>query len=385
VRIAIVASHPVQYNSPLFRALAQRIHLTVFYGHRATTADQAHAGFGTEFEWDVDLLSGYAYEFLPNRSSRPELGHFGGVDTPDIGARLRTGNFDAIVLMGWFLKCYLQALASARKYRIPVLVRGDSHLNTPRSAWKRIAKELAYPNFLRFFDGALAVGMRNREYWRHYHFPENRIFNAPHCVDNDWFASRATESARACVREKLGIAKDAKVVLFAGKLVPFKRPLDVIAMTKMLMQQGFDLEVLVAGSGPLANEMIEAAHASGVRLHMMGFCNQSEMPGAYAASDVLVLPSDGRESWGLVANEALACGRPVVLSDAVGCAPDMAAHLGNRIVFQSGDVDSMANCVKQVLTDPVDQKLVSSVAGRFSLQAASDGIVNAVATVTHSQ
>ncbi len=378
MRLAIVASHPVQYYSPLFRALAERLDLTVFYAYRATANDQARAGFGVGFEWDVDLFSGYTHEFLRNVALRPGLDHFTGVDTPEIGSRLRTGHFDAVLLMGWFRKCFHQALWAAKRLHIPVLVRGDSHLDTPRAVWKRWAKELAYPIFLRSFDGALVVGERNRAYWRHYRYPESRMFDAPHCVDNNWFASRATDAARVCMRTKLGIAPDTKVVLFAGKLVAFKRPLDVIAAARLVKAHGFNIEVLVAGTGPLEQELIDAARKADVCLHMLGFCNQSEMPGAYAASDVLVLPSDGRESWGLVANEALACGKPIVVSDAVGCAPDMAARLGECVVFPMGDTGALATNLQRLIKYPFDRALLVSTAATFSLEGACSGIENAV-------
>lgn len=371
----------MQYYAPLFRALAECLDVTVFYGHRATTDDQARAGFGVGFDWDIDLLSGYKCEFLNNVSASPGLDHFTGVDTPEIGRRLRSGKFETVLLMGWFRMCFHQALWSAKLHGLPVLVRGDSHLDTPRTMSKRWAKELTYPVFLRFFDGALVVGKRNREYWRHYHYPESRMFDSPHCVDNKWFASHATESARFDLRTKLGIAPDVKLVLFAGKLAPFKRPVDVITAVMMTKAQGINSEVMVAGAGPLDQELKAAARVADVRLHILGFCNQSEMPGAYAASDVLVLPSE-RESWGLVVNEALACGKPVVVSDAVGCAPDVAAHFGDSSVFPTGDTLALATSLKRVFQNPTDPALISSTAAAFSVEAACAGIESAVAAVS---
>ncbi len=382
MRLAIVASHPVQYYSPLFRALAERLDLTVFYAHRATADDQARAGFGVGFDWDIDLLSGYRLEFLQNVAPKPGLDHFTGVDTPEIGRRLRAGKFEAVLIMGWFRKCFHQALWAAKQMHMPVLVRGDSHLDTPRTIWRRWAKELAYPIFLRSFDGALIVGMRNRDYWRHYRYPESRMFDSPHCVDNDWFANRATDAARATLRKKLVIGRDAKVVLFAGKLVGFKRPLDVIAAVKLLKAQGIDIEVLVVGAGPLEQEIMSAAQNANIRLHKLGFCNQTEMPSAYAASDVLVLPSDGRETWGLVANEALACGKPIVVSDAVGCAPDIAAHLGSDSVFPMGDTKALATKLEHVIRYRFDRALIASASTAFSIEAACAGIENAVTSLS---
>ncbi len=377
-RLLIVASHPVQYYAPLFRALAGRLDLTVFYAHRATANDQSKAGFGVGFEWDIDLFSGYKHEFLQNVAADPGLDHFTGVDTPEIGSRLRTGNFDAVLLTGWFRKCFLQALWAAKRQHIPVLVRGDSHLDTPRAVWKRWAKEVAYPVFLRMFDGALIVGERNRAYWRHYRYPESRMFDSPHCVDNDWFSSRSTDAARASLRSKLGIAPETIVILFAGKLVDFKRPLDVIAAARLMKMQGIDIAVLVAGAGPLDQALKTEAREAQVCLHALGFCNQSEMPGVYAAADVLVLPSTGRETWGLVVNEALACGKPVLVSDAVGCAPDIAAHVGQCAVFPMGDISALATGLQAMIRNPFDRALIASTAPAFSIDAACLGIEKAV-------
>jgi len=377
VHLAIVASHPVQYHAPLFRALAKRLDLTVFYGHRATMSDQALAGFGVGFNWDIDLLSGYKYEFLNNVSPRPGLGHFAGVDTPEIGYRLRAGNFDSVLLMGWFRKCFHQALWSAKLHRIPVLVRGDSHLDTPRSTWKRLAKELAYPVFLRSFNGALVVGKRNRDYWRHYHYPESRMFDSPNCVDNKWFASRATDSARAELRARLGIAPDTKLILFAGKLIPIKRPIDLVEAVSLVRAAGLPATILIAGSGTMEIDVRSRAEELGVPVHFGGFCNQTEMPSFYGAADILALPSES-ETWGLVVNEALACGRPVVVSDAVGCSPDIAERLGDCAVFPMGDIRALAKSIQRIIIEPYNQAVIASTAAAFSVETATSGVIAAL-------
>ena len=376
MRLAIVSTHPVQYYAPLFRELHQRLDLTVFYGHRASPLDQARAGFGVGFEWDTDLMSGYHSSFLDNKAKQPGTDHFSGIDTPDIQDRLKQANFDAVMLIGWHRKFLLQALWAAKCLRMPVVVRGDSHLATPRSTFKRVAKQAVYPVFLRQFDAALAVGLRNRDYWRHYRYPEARIFDSPHCVDNQWFAERATESARLELRNRLGIAPTAPVALFAGKLLEFKQPLHLIEAAALVRAKGLPLEVLVAGDGPLKNLIRQQAAALGVPLHLLGFCNQTQMPAAYAASDVLVLPSSGYETWGLVANEALACGKPVIVADSVGCAPDMESKLGPRATYRFGQIDSLAD--KIVVNLENQSVLILDVARQFSIASACDGIISSL-------
>jgi glycosyltransferase involved in cell wall biosynthesis len=271
----------------------------------------------------------------------------------------------------------LQAVAAAKWLGIPVLARGDSQLVTARSAVKRSAKSVIFPPFLRLFEAALFVGKRSRDYWMHYGYPQSRLFFSPHCVDTGWFAVRATNAARAALRARLEIPPEKKIALFAGKLVPFKRPLDLIAAAARLNQEGRDLGVLIAGAGPLETEVTTAAKAASVPLYILGFCNQTEMPAAYAAADMLVLPSDGRETWGLVANESLACSRPVVLSEMVGAAPDLAADGSCGRTFPVGNVSALANAIAEILDRPPLPSSLSAKSCAYSLCAAVDGIVRA--------
>ena len=382
MRLAIVASHPIQYYAPLFRQLARSVELTVFFAHRATPVDQAKAGFEVGFDWDVDLLGGYDHYFLRNIADPPGVDRFAGCDTPEIGARLKDGHFDVLLVQGWHLKCFLQAMFAAKRQGVSVLVRGDSHLNTPRSALKNIAKTFVYPTFLRFFDVALYVGQRSRAYYEYYRFPEERLVFSPHCVDVEWFAARATAESRTEQRSRLGLALDAKVVLFAGKLIPLKRPLDLVESAAQLSASGCKIEVLVAGSGPLEQQMVQTAQAVGVPLHMLGFCNQTKMPAAYATADVLVLPSE-RETWGLVANEALACDRPIILSDAVGAAPDLVAIGETGCVFPVGNVAALAEAIRVLFTRPPQLTAIRAKSRAYSLDAAADGIVRAACIAEH--
>jgi glycosyltransferase involved in cell wall biosynthesis len=377
VRLAILASHPIQYHAPLFREVARRLDCHVYYAHKATPHQQAASGFGTAFDWDVDLTAGFAHSFLANVARYPDANRFGGCDTPEILSRLKEGRFDALLVLGWNLKCFLQGLFAAKRIGLPVMVRGDSHLTTPRPSIKRVGKAVVYPPFLRLFDAALYVGQRSRAYYAHYGYPASRLFFSPHCVDAEWFAARATRSARQALRARLGIGDETKILLFAGKLVPFKRPLDLIAAAAWLRSKGHQSEVMVAGDGELRAQMTSAALASEVPIHVLGFCNQTEMPAAYAAADCLILPSDGRETWGLVANEALACGLPVIISDACGCAPDLAGDRQAGLTFAMADVHDLASAIATLITAPPSSESIAATSGRFTLRAAADGIARA--------
>jgi glycosyltransferase involved in cell wall biosynthesis len=374
-RIGFLVSHPIQYYAPVFRALAGLCDLTVLFAHRQTAEQQSRAGFGVAFDWDVDLLSGYESRFLVNVARHPSTDRFGGCDTPAVAEEIARAKFDAFVVPGWALRCYWQAVQACRRAGVPVLVRGDSQLGTERSRAVRLAKTLVYPCLLRRFDGFLYVGQRNRAYLQHYGAPADRLFFSPHCVDNDAFAA-ASAAARANRRLAAG-----RHVLFVGKLIERKRPADLLHAVARLDRRR--VEVTFAGAGELEASLRKIAADVGVRANFLGFVNQSELPAVYAAADLLVLPSDGRETWGLVVNEAMACGIPAVVSDAVGCGPDLIDPETTGATFPFGDVAALAGAIEQVLSfDP--ERTRHHLAAKMALFApvrAAAAIVDAAATL----
>jgi glycosyltransferase involved in cell wall biosynthesis len=372
MRLGFLISHPIQYYAPIFRELAKACDLTVYFAHRQTGEGQASAGFGVA--WDVDLLAGYRSRFLTNVARQPSTDRFGGCDTPDIGKEIADGRFDAFVVPGWGLRSYLQAVRACRRARVPVLVRGDSQLPGKRSAAVRLVKALAYPRMMRRFDGYLYVGQRSRAYFEHYGARPSRLFFAPHCVDNDAFGAARRTSRSPGERARL---------LFAGKLIERKRPLDLIRAAALLQGGGARIEVAFAGSGELEVELKRAAKEAGLGAVFHGFVNQSALPATYAAADMLVLPSDSRETWGLVVNEAMACGLPAVVSDAVGCGPDLIEEGATGAVFPLGDIAALADAIGRTLAlDPVASgEAVRARIALYSPSRTARGITDAAAEV----
>lgn len=370
VRIGFLISHPIQYYTPIFRALAKQCDLTVFFAHRQTAEQQARAGFGVAFDWDVGLLSGYDSRFLVNVARQPSTDRFAGCDTPGIADEIFRGRFDAFVVPGWALRCYWQAVRACRRNRVPVLVRGDSQLGTPRNKFIRAAKSLAFSHLLRHFDGFLYVGKRSRDYLLHYGAPADRMFFAPHCVDNAAFAA-------ASVAAPVSRHPGRRRILFVGKLIARKHPADLLHAVARLREPA--AEVAFAGSGELEPELRQIAAGTSVRADFMGFVNQSRLPAVYAAADLLVLPSDGRETWGLVVNEAMACGLPAVVSDQVGCGPDLVDEGSTGAIFPLGDIAGLATAIEAVLAldaDHVPRRLAAKVA-LYSPARTTSAIVHA--------
>lgn len=386
-RVGILATHPVQYYVPWYRRLAERVDLHVFYAYRQTQGGQAAAGFGVPFDWDVPLLEGYRHEFLDNRARHPDVSRFWGCHTPGIAHRIRAGRFDAFIVHGWAVRSYWQAMVACWWTGTPVLVRGDSQLSTARPRVWRALKVPIYRSFVPRFDAYLVVGERARAYLRRYGAPETRMFFAPHAVDNDFFERRSAvlRPQRAAIREQWGLAADATVFLFAGKVVARKRVDDFVQAVHQASTGRPRVWGLVAGDGPLRGTLESEVARRGWPVRFAGFLNQTEMPRAYAASDALVLPSDSSETWGLVVNEAMASGLPAVVSDAVGCGPDLVLPGETGVVFPCGGVDRMGSVLATLADAPLRLAEMGLRARNrvnlYSLDGAVDGTLAAIVSI----
>lgn len=377
MRLAVVLTHPVQYYAPIFRELAKRVDLHVYFGHAGSASHQASAGFGVKFQWDVDVIGGYASTVMTNVSRNPTADSFFSVDTPEISRVFQEKRYDAALVVGWYRKMLMQSIVAAKRSGAAVFVRGDSQLSQPRSVTRRIVQKVAYPTLLRALDTVAYVGVNSREFYEHHRYPGARMFFSPHCVDNDFFSTRGDRARAQALRAENAIAADEKIVLFVGKFVAFKRPADVLRAVATLRRRGARVRAVFVGSGELEASLKALDAELGAQSVFLGFLNQTALPAAYAAADVLALPSTGRETWGLVCNEALACGAPIVVSDHVGCAKDLAADGFVGRTHGLGDVDALAEALAATLEDRPSAAAVQAVAERYTVTRAVDGVMAA--------
>ena len=386
MRLAFLSTHPIQYHSAWFRALAAcpGLDLCVYYCHRATPSEQAGAGFGVEFDWDVPLLEGYPYTFLKNVADLPGHGRFGGFDTPEIKEIIQRREYDAMLVNGWHYKSAWQAIWACWKSKVKVMVRGDSHLYTPRGIAKRAVKSITYRRFIPHFDACLAAGQWSREYFLHYGARPERIFLVPHAIDSGRFRIEAEslEPRRSELRKEKDLDENAIVFMFSGKFIPKKRPMDFICAIERAVLRNSRIEGLMVGDGPLRARCEDLVRERKVPIRFTGFVNQSQITKAYVVSDALVLPSDGGETWGLVVNEAMACARPCIVSDRVGCGPDLVIPQETGSIFPLGDVEALANSMLELAGNP-ERMISMGLKARcglrnYSIETAVDGIIQSL-------
>lgn len=380
LKLGVLVSHPIQYFVPVYRELARTpgIDLTVLYRTRVGVDAYHDPGFGQMVQWDIPLLDGYAHQFLSIKNS------IKGVEWAVVSALFRK-RFDVLLVHGYNSLTNLLAMVVAKMSGTKVLMRGDTRLEAhhKRTGVKALFKRMVF----RWCDGFVAIGSLNRAYYLQHGVPPERVFFAPFSVRNEQFAASTELRARHrhTIRAELGLDGDSLIVLFASKLIKRKRADDLIHAFAGLADQFPLAYLVVVGSGEVEAKLRALADAAvGERVRFMGFQNQSQLPALYAASDVFVLPADS-EPWGLVINEVMAAGIPVVVSNEIGAAPDLVQGQETGFVFPCGNIDELAKAIGRLLGEPALRAQMSANAvhliRRWDVDECAAGIVDAAFAV----
>ena len=341
-KLAIVTSHPIQYNAPLFALLAKEpaVDLMVFYtwGEQAMGA-KYDPNFKKTIEWDIPLLEGYNYKFIENTSIKPGSHHFRGIINPSLNQEMETWGAQVIWVWGWAFHSHLKAIRHFNG-KVPVWFRGDSTLLDEPDGFsiKKFARRLFLRWLYKHIDKAFYVGTHNKAYYKTHGLKETQLVYAPHAVDNERFIDHAGEyeSNAQKWRTQLGFTVEDFVLLFAGKLETKKNPFFLVELAQRIKNK--NVKFLVVGNGELESDM-KLKTKNDSRFVFLDFQNQSKMPILYRIANLFILPSLGpNETWGLAINEALACGIPVIASDKCGGACDLIND--NNGFVSSGKIDT---------------------------------------------
>lgn len=347
----MVATHPVQYAAPLYRLYEEdsRMDLTVAYCSLHGAESSLDKDFGVSFAWDVPLLEGYRWVNPPNRSPRPGPGGFLAFINPGLWTLIRTGEFDVVICFGYRAVSFWIAAIAAKFFGAALVFTTDAHSWDVRKGLKlkSALKRVVVPRIFAFADAVLAPSSRTANHLLRMGLDSRRVFLTPYVVGTEFFA-RTQGASRMELRGAWGIPDEAPVALYVAKLVPWKRPQDLLEAAARVR----GLHVVLAGDGRIRSEL-EARAAeldlSG-RVHFLGFVNQSQLPAVYRAADFLVLPSE-YEPFGLVVNEAFASGRTAVVSSACGCVGDLVRDGETGHVFPVGDVETLSDQLRTLSRD----------------------------------
>ena len=355
-RLAVLNSHPIQYFAPLYRLIAdsQDIDISVYYCSRQGL-DGGHVdpGFGNNIVWDVPLLDGYRYKFLPNLWGDLGAKGFFSLINPGIVLEIFRQRFDAIIIHGHNFATNILAMFAAKLVGTHVFVRGETHLLLDRGSLKRFARKPIMGFFYKLCDACLYIGTLNRTFYRALGVPEAKLFATPYTVDNDFFISKSVEwlPSKDSVKAELGISSETPVILYASKLIARKRPLDLLRAYEDLRKNGIAAALVFVGDGPEMLTLAEWVKEHSIEdVYFLGFRNQTALPKYFTIADVFVLPAEN-EPWGLIVNEVMCAGIPVITTREVGAGADLVADGSTGFIYDCGDIKALGEMISKILTD----------------------------------
>lgn len=349
-KLAVLTPHPIQYQAPFFKKLANHpeIDLMVYFcwdfGVKESSYD---SGFGRKIKWDIPLLDGYRFKFLKNFSPNPGSGKWYREINPGIIKEIWRGEHDAILIYGWSsLTSWLAFLAAFFK-KTSVFVHGENPLNQEsfKSGLKIKIKKIILGWLFRRIRFFLYIGEENKKFFKYYGAREERLIFCPYAVENERFMGEAEKlkHSKNEFKKEIGLGPEQTVILFMGKLIAKKRPFDLLKAYELLIVEKPDNALVFVGDGVLKSDLENYAEERNLpKVYFVGFKNQTELPKYYTLADILVLPSGAGETWGLAVNEAMCFNLPIIVSDVVGCGPDLVKNNVNGHIFPLGDIRQLS-------------------------------------------
>lgn len=383
-RLAIISTHPIQYNAPLFALLSKKVRLKVFYTWSQKQTDLYDQDFKTKIEWDIPLLEGYDYKFVENIARNPEAHHYWGIKCPSLNKEIKAWGATHLLVFGWNYHAHLRAMWYF-KGKIPVWFRGDSTLLDEKRGLKIILRRLILKLVYQYVDKAFYVGQNNKNYFLKHGLTESQLIFAPHAIDIERFGNNHAINYEALAKQwkfELGINESDFVILYCGKFESKKNPLLLLATFLNIKrdQTNSHLKLIFTGGGILERKLKLLAN-NHKDVIFLPFQNQSKMPIVYRLAKVFCLPSQGPgETWGLAVNEAMASGRPVLVSDKVGCAVDL-INENSGCIFKSGDKRSLFDTLDSIIEretkpDGYNSNVIRSHISKWSYNSIINQIVS---------
>jgi glycosyltransferase involved in cell wall biosynthesis len=302
-------------------------------------------------------------------------------------AWLRQHRPDVVWVHGWGTAFALGALLAAHECGLPILLRGETHLKGLRGSWLwHKAHQAVLSRLFTQVDQFLAIGSANAAFYREYGVEDERIARVPYVTDNAHFQAACARAhpQREALRGQLGLSSGRPVLLFVGRLSP-EKGLETLLQALRLLDEKERPYLLLAGEGPQSRWLHSKAAASlADDVRFLGFVSQSRLPALYDLCDALVLPSL-HEPWGMVVNEVMNAGRPLILSDRVGSARDLLKDGDNGLSFPAGNPAALAGAIRRVLGEPGFRERAGALSlqlvSRWDTGLAVEGLQHALARV----
>jgi glycosyltransferase involved in cell wall biosynthesis len=332
--LAIITTHPIQYQVPLFKEInkIKKFNSYVFYAcDQGINRNKLDKDFNKKFSWNISMLSGYKFFFAKNNSNYNSW----FLRFPNLSRELDKINCDSILILGWNKIIYLQAILYAIRKKIPLILRTENNLNSEKNIIIKIIKKMILPIFFSIFHKILYIGKLNKYFYLFYGVKKASLFYAPYFVDNDFFYGYKKKSHKFFN------------ILFIGKFIHRKNPFDILKVAEMLKKYK-NIKFILVGDGPLLLKCIEWAKEKSINnIRFEGFKNQLQIRKIYSRGHILV-NSSSFETWGLVVNEAMSSGLPCIITSSTGCSSDLIRKGKTGYVYQVNDLFTLKKYILKI-------------------------------------
>lgn len=374
-RLVILTEIISPYRIPLFNALARHEDVDLYVIFLAET----DPGLRQWLVYREELK--FSYRVLP--SWRKHIGRYNWLLNRGLGSALTDAAPDAILCGGYNYVASWQALLWAKSHNVPFLLWSESHIQELRRNHALV--EFLKSEFLGQCSGFVVPGRSAREYLRARKIEDESIFTAPNAVDNDLFARAAAAAQRNAATLRREVDLPSRYFLFVGRLVREKGVFELLAAyAKLDGSLRRQIGLVFVGDGAARRHLEEQASAiSPGSIRFAGFAQREQLGTYYALADILVMPTYS-DTWGLVVNEAMACGLPIALSRVAGCAADLVKENWNGLLVPPADVSSLSAAMQTLANQPDLRAKMSAnsmqLISRYSPQVWSEGVARAALT-----
>ncbi|MBO4355998.1 MAG: glycosyltransferase family 4 protein [Clostridia bacterium] len=362
---------PAPYFAPLFRMLAEDsdIKFTVVYCNK-TTEDGVHYtdyATGKSMSWGLNVLDGYDYFFLNDKVTPCGLPEH-KVRNFNIKKVIKSGNYDAILLATsyWSLTTWL-LIRAAKKKKIPIITRATVQTTKSRGKVLLALKKIIVGKYCKKMTAGVYECLDQKNYLIHYGMKSDSLFYAPCAVDNAFFRGLALQNDRVGLRQEFGIPDNRIVIITTGRIVPVKRPWDLVHAYENLINKGYDVSLFLVGDGPMREEIEAYCKDNNLDgIYLTGNVTQADVCKYLSISDIFVLSSESDASPKSL-NEAMNFALPIVITDGVSTAPELLKEGINGYIYSPGDVDNLVSSIEKIINSDNKDKM-----GAESLSIVSD-------------
>jgi glycosyltransferase involved in cell wall biosynthesis len=376
-RVLLLNNVPAPYFDPLFERLGRESgwQLTVCY----SSSWNRDVGWEEKKIDDRDTHRTIILDRMRPRLKR-RLGSSSAAAS-SIAGILSSQRPHFLICYGYTLKPQITAITWAMFTNTPFAVIGDANIYCDTaSGLKRLLRGWWLRRVTRRASALITIGAANRLFWESYGAKPQQLFEARFAVDNDFYAqaSEARKAESEVLREKLGLTNTV-VFLFVGRLVKRKNVDLIIRAARQLNDDR--IAVVIAGTGEEIASLKTLA-GDDPRVIFPGLIVPEELPLYYAMADVLVLPAS-QEPWGLVINEAMACGLAVIAHRHCGATVDLVGE-DNGVALETFSTDELARAMGLIAGNAElrrsMQKRSREKIESWSIDCAAQGIIKAVET-----